>query len=130
MFMARPDPDVLARDVRQLLTIAGLPEATDGHRGGGYQLHAGNGRVHVSWWADDAFTDDAGQLDLAHPQHPMARLDRDLVAVMERAVANLLYAAGFTVVLRPGAFSPDPEKRTDPAVMVVAGPAFRAWASG
>jgi hypothetical protein len=84
----------------------------------------------VSWWAQDKFTDDAGQLGVAHSQHPMARLDRDLVAVMERAIANLLYAAGFTVLLRPGRPTSDPEKGSDPEVTVVAGPAFRAWASG
>jgi hypothetical protein len=129
--MAPPDPDVLARDVRQLLTIAGLAEAVHGHRGGGYQLHArSNGRLHVSWWAEDRFTDDAGNLSVSHPQHPTARLDRDLVAVMERAVANLLYAAGFTVLLRPGVTTSDPQKGSDPEVIVVAGPEFRSWASG
>ena len=49
---------------------------------------------------------------------------------MQRAVANVLYAAGFTVLLRPGVTTSDPEKVTDPEVIVVAGPEFRAWASG
>jgi hypothetical protein len=51
-------------------------------------------------------------------------------AVMERAMADVPYAAGFTVVLRPGLLNTDPDKAADPVVIVAAGPAFRAWASG
>ena len=60
----------------------------------------------------------------------MARLDHDLIAIMERAMASVLHAAGFTVVLQPGVRTADPEKGSDPAVIVVAGPEFKAWAGG
>ena len=61
-------------------------------------------------------------IGLSHSQHPMARLDRSVTAVMERAVADVLYAAGFTVVLRPGVPNSDPEKGRDPEVIVTASP--------
>ena len=84
----------------------------------------------MTWWADDALEDEGGQIGVHHPEHPLARLGRDVRTVMERAVADVLYAAGFTVVLRPGVPNTDFEKATDPEVIVAAGPAFRAWASG
>jgi hypothetical protein len=61
---------------------------------------------------------------------PLARLGRDVRAVMERAMADVLYAAGFTVVLRPGVPNNDLDKAADPEAIVAAGPAFRARASG
>jgi hypothetical protein len=76
------------------------------------------------------FEDEAGQIGVHHRQHPVSRLGRDMRAVMERAMADVPYAAGFTVVLRPGVLNTDPDKAADPVVIVAAGPAFRAWASG
>ena len=74
------------------------------------------------------FYDQAQSINLGHPQHPMARLGRDVTAAMERAAADVLYAAGFTVVLRPGVPNSNPEKERDPEVIVTASPEFRAWA--
>lgn len=124
------DATALARDVRQLLTLAGLPESRDDSSAGGYHISTYGGRVRVTWGAQDAFDDEAGQIGVHHRQHPLARLGRDLITVMERAVADVLYAAGFTVVLRPGVPNNDLDKAADPEVIVAAGPAFRAWASG
>jgi hypothetical protein len=124
------DATALARDVRQLLTLAGLPESREDSSAGGYQISTYSDRVRVTWWTQDAFEDEAGQIGVHHRQHPLARLGRDVVTVMERAVADVLYAAGFTVVLRPGVPNTDLDKAADPEVIVAAGPAFRAWASG
>jgi hypothetical protein len=57
----------------------------------------------------------------------VARLDRTMISVMERALADVLYAAGFTVILRPGIENTDPGKGRDPEVIVAAGPDFKAW---
>jgi hypothetical protein len=50
---------------------------------------------------------------------------------MERAMANVLYAAGFTVALVPGVPNRvDVGKERDPEVVVLNGPGFKAWQSG
>ena len=124
------DASALARDVRQMLALAGVrPEYRDDSPVG-YLISTHGGRVQVTWWAQDTFEEEAGQIGAHHRQHPLARLGRDVRAVMERAVVDVLYAAGFTVVLRPGVPNADLDKATDPEVIVAAGPAFRAWASG
>jgi hypothetical protein len=113
-----------------VLALAGLPGSREGDPAGGYVVFERDGRAHVGWVTQSGFYDQAGSIGLVHPQHPMTRLDRDMIAVMERAVADVLYAAGFTVVLRPGVPNSNPEKGSDPSVIVAAGPAFRAWATG
>jgi hypothetical protein len=124
------DASALARDVQQLLTLAGLPDLGDDNSASGYHILTHGGRVQVTWWAQGAFEDEAGQIGVHHREHPLARLGRDVRAVMERAVADVLYAAGFTVLLRPGVPNTDLDKAVDSEVIVVAGPVFRAWASG
>lgn len=118
----------IARDVRQVLALAGLPEDRGGDPGGYSVVTRDDGRVYVGWATDGALYNPAFAIEAAHPQHPLARLDRDVTAVMERAVADVLYAAGFTVVLRPGVPNGSPEKGRDPEVIVTAAPEFRAWA--
>jgi hypothetical protein len=124
------DANPLARDVRQMLTLAGLPESREDSSTGGYHISTYGGRVQLTWWNQDAFENEAGEIGAHHRQHPLARLGRDVRAVMERAMADVLYAAGFTIVLRPGVPNNDLDKAADPEVIVAAGPAFRAWASG
>lgn len=87
-----------------------------------------NGRVYVGWVTEGRLYNQAFAIEEVHPQHPLARLNRSVTAAMERAVADVLYAAGFTVVLRPGVPNSNPGKGRDPEVIVTAGPEFRAWA--
>jgi hypothetical protein len=128
--MSGSGADRIVRDIRQVLALAGLPESREGDPAGGYVVFERDGRAHVGWVTESGFYDQAGSIGLVHPHHPMTRLDRDMIAVMERAVADVLYAAGFTVVLRPGVTNSNPEKGSDPSVIVAAGPVFRAWATG
>jgi hypothetical protein len=120
----------IVRDIRQVLTLAGLPESRVGEPAGGYVVSERAGRAHVGWVTEDSLYNQATVIGETHPHHPVARLDRSMMAVMERAVADLLYAAGFTVVLRPGVPNSNPEMEIKPGVIVIAGPAFRAWADG
>jgi hypothetical protein len=120
--------DGIVRDIRQVLTLAGLPEDRQGHPGGGYVISERGAHAHVGWMTAGDLYNHAFVIEEAHPQHPLVRLDRGVTAVMERAVADVLYAAGFTVVLRPGVPGSDPEKASDPEVFVTAAPEFRAWA--
>jgi hypothetical protein len=83
--------------------------------------------VKINWYTESGFYDQTGTIGLSHPQHPATRLDRTMISVMERAVADVLYAAGFTVILRPGIDNTDPLKVRDPEVIVAAGPEFKAW---
>lgn len=129
--MGQDNTEAITRDIRQLFTLTGLPETREGSNVGGYQLWVRSGRVEVHWFPENGLYDQAGQIGVDHPQHPMTRLERHVTAVMERALADVLYTAGFTVVLRPGVPNPvNLAKERDPEVIVVAGPEFKAWASG
>jgi hypothetical protein len=121
--------DRIVRDTREVLTLAGLPEPREGDRTGGYHVFERDGRVHVSWVTDSRIYNQAAELAGPHPHHPVARLDRSMAAIMLRAVVDVLYAAGFTVVLRPGGPHSNPEEEIG-EVIVRAAPAFRAWADG
>jgi hypothetical protein len=121
--------DLIVRDIREVLTLAGLPEPREGDRAGGYHVFERDGRVHVSWVTDSRIYNQAAELAGTHPHHPVARLDRSMAAIMLRAVVDVLYAAGFTVVLRPGGAHSNPEEEIG-EVIVRAAPAFRAWADG
>lgn len=125
---SKPGAGELARDIRHVLALAGLPECVTGNPAGGYQISTYGDRVKVNWSTESGFFDQAGTIGLSHPQHPMTRLDRMVISVMEHALADVLYAAGFTVLRRPGIPNTDPEKECDPEVIVVAGPDFKAWA--
>lgn len=119
--------------VRQVLALAGLPESRAGEAAGGYVVFERAGRAHVGWVTESGLYNQATVIGETHPHHPVARLDRldrSMIAVMARAVADVLYAAGFTVVLRPGVPNSNPEMESDPDVIVTAGPSFRAWADG
>jgi hypothetical protein len=124
---SRPSAEQIARDIRAVLALAGLPENVRGDLAGGWVIAARGDHVQVSWYTENGFYDQAGSIGLSHPQHPATRLDRTMISVMERALADVLYAAGFTVVLRPGVPNTGPEKERDPEVIVVAGPDFKAW---
>ncbi len=128
MRRSQPGAGELARDIRHLLALAGLPECAPGNPAGRCHISTYGDRVKVSWSTESGFYDQAGTIGLGHPQHPMTRLDRTVISVMERALADVLYAAGFTVLLRPGIPNSDPEKERDPEVIVAAGPDFKAWA--
>jgi hypothetical protein len=125
---SQPGASKLARDIRDLLVLAGLPECVSDSPAGGYHIVPHGSGVKIGWTTESGFYDQAGTIGLSHPHHPVTRLDRTMIAVMERALADVLYAAGFTVLLRPGIPSADPEKADDPEVIVVAGPDFKAWA--
>ena len=124
---SKPGADEITRDIRALLALAGLPETGAGTPAGGYCICVQDNLVKISWYTESGFYDRTGTIGLSHPQHPATRLDRAMISVMERAVADVLYAAGFTVVLRPGIDNTDPLKVVDPEVIVAAGPDFKAW---
>jgi hypothetical protein len=124
---SKPGAEEITRDIRAVLALAGLPETGASTPAGGYCISAHGNRVTVSWYTESGFYDRTGTIGLSHPQHPATRLDRAMISVMERAVADVLYAAGFTVVLRPGIDNTDPLKVVDPEVIVAAGPDFKAW---
>lgn len=128
MPQSKADADKIIRDIRHLFALAGLPEHVSGNPAGGYSIYTHGNNVKVSWFTESGFYDQAGTIGLSHPQHPMTRLDRTMISVMERALADVLFTAGFTVVLRPGVPNADPEKERDPEVIVMAGPDFKAWA--
>ncbi len=124
---SQPGAGGLARDIRQVFALAGLPESAEDDPVGGYHISSYGDRVKVSWGTESGFYDQAGSIGVSHPPHPKTRLDRMMISVMERALADVLYAAGFTVLLRPGIPNADPEKERDPELIVVAGPDFKAW---
>lgn len=120
--------EALARDIRQLFRLVGIPE--DSHAGG-YHISTYGGHVKVTWCAETGFDGETGSLGVDHPHHPMVLLERAATGAMERALANVLYAAGFTVALVPGVPNrADAEKERDPEVVVLSGPDFKAWQSG
>jgi hypothetical protein len=118
----------LAGDIRKLFRLIGIPE---GSHAGGYHISTYGGHVKVSWCVETRFDGESGSLGIDHPDHPMVRLERAATGVMERAMANVLYAAGFTVALVPGVPNRvDVGKERDPEVVVLSGPGFKAWQSG
>jgi len=123
--------EALAHLVRQVLTLAGLRDCTGKDKGlGGYTIWTLDDQVTVSWSTADPLYEEAAQIGGSHPQHPQAMLDEELHTVMERAVASVLYAAGFTVTLQPRLRDAGPHEESLPKVIVTAAPRFRAWASG
>ncbi|MCG5213469.1 hypothetical protein [Streptosporangium sp. KLBMP 9127] len=78
----------------------GLPEPEKG--GVGFAIRSARGQVSLRWWAPGRFEGEAVILGIDHPHHPMARLQRTSNEAMLRAMADVLYAAGFTMTLRPG----------------------------
>jgi hypothetical protein len=125
--MAPPDADTVIRDVRQVLSLAGLPEASEGSRGGGYVVFRRGSHAHLGWVTEDGLYDQAGSVSLTHQHHPLAELDRAMIAAMHRAVAEVLYAAGFTVALQPAVRTADPQKGSEPGIIVLAVPGFKTW---
>ncbi|GGK94016.1 hypothetical protein Ppa06_70030 [Planomonospora parontospora subsp. parontospora] len=118
----------LVRDIRQLFARVGIPEKGNGPAGG-YHVWAEGQRASLMWWAEAKFDEQSGERGVDHPDHPVVRVERATTLAMERAMADVLYAAGFTVVLVPGVPSRDPEKERDPKLRVIAAPEFKAWTS-
>jgi len=114
--MGQADAGAIARDIRWWFSLVGIPELREDSNAGGYGVLVLGSHVRVSWTCEVGFDDRAGQIGVDHPQHPMNRLERQATAVMERALADVLYAAGFTIALRPGVPDPDPEKARDPVL--------------
>ena len=84
----------------------------------------------VSWFTASPLYEEAAQIGGSYQQHPQAVLDEELHIVMERAAANVLYAAGFTVTLQPRLRDASRHVVSLPTGIVTAAPPFRAWASG
>jgi len=125
--------EVLAHDIRQLFKAVGLPECPPGSRStaGGYYISTYGGRVKLNWSAEAELENAVGALWLDHPDHPVARLERAVASVMRRTMADVLYAAGFTVTLVPGVPNRvDLDKDRDPELVVLEGPEFKAWSNG
>jgi hypothetical protein len=131
------DPDAIARLARQALTLAGLRNraATVGPGGssnedlGGYRVTTGRGEVRVDWLPADPLAEEA-MSSRRHPTHPLVAFDAEVRAVMERAIAGVLHAAGFTVTLRPARRDVDEmDEAGIPAIIVTAAPAIRVWAT-
>ncbi|GAA3702530.1 hypothetical protein GCM10022224_080450 [Nonomuraea antimicrobica] len=108
------DLDQLVHDVLALLTAAGFPYDPD-HEASGFQLRRGARSIEVTWGPDAKFEDMLIDLD---DDHPMLRLERDVVNITLKAFAEIFVAAGFTVSLRLGN-SVD----RDVELKVIAGPA-------
>jgi hypothetical protein len=121
--------EAIVRDVRQLFALVGIPERPQNGTAGGYRIHAFDDGVHLSWMARDDFEVTSGDLGVDHPGHPLVRVERATTLAMEHAMAQVSYAAGFTVQLHPGVPSTNVENERDPKLVVVSGPEFRAWTS-
>ena len=125
--------EAIARDIRKLFEAVGLPEwkTRPESTAGGYYISTYEGRVKLNWSTEAALDAAAGELWLDHRDHPVARLESAVTSVMRRAMADVLYAAGFTVTLVPGVPNRgDLDKHRDPELIVLAGPDFKGWSSG
>jgi hypothetical protein len=127
--MPTGDLEDLARLVRQVLTLAGLRDRTGDDGPGGYQVWTLDGQVTVDWLPVSALFDEAQQ-GYRHRSHPLAVFDEDLRAAMERAIAGVLYAAGFTVALQPPLRDAGLHEESGAKVIVTAAPRIRVWVTG
>jgi hypothetical protein len=66
---SQSDAGELARDIRQVFALAGLPESVEDNAAGGYHISAYGDRVKVSWWTESGFYNQAGTIGLSHAQH-------------------------------------------------------------
>jgi hypothetical protein len=127
--MATGDPEETARLARQVLALAGLRDRAEDYHPGGFQVSALDGRVTVDWAPEDTLFDESQRL-YRHASHPLVVFEDEVRATMERAIAGVLHAAGFTVTLRParrGAGVNDDDFL--PRLIVAAAPQIRVWAS-
>ncbi|MEU9837288.1 hypothetical protein AB0D67_37625 [Streptosporangium sp. NPDC048047] len=120
--------ETIAHDVRQLFARVGIPQKGD-DAAGGYDMVVRGSQVRLMWWPQERFNNLAWNRGVDHPDHPLSRLERATTVAMERAMADVLYAAGFSVGLVPGVPSRDADKTRDPEVWVAACPEFKAWMS-
>ena len=81
---------------------------------GGYQVYSLGGQVTLAWFTANPLNREAASMGYRHPQHPQVILDEQLHAVMERAAADVLYAAGFTVTLEPRCIAAGPAEESIP----------------
>jgi hypothetical protein len=120
------DLEDLARQVKQVLALAGLRDRQGDEEAGGYEVWTLDDQVTVDWLPVGELFDEA-QRRWRHPTHPLAVFDEELRAAMERAVASVLYAAGFTVTLQPPLRDAGPHEESRAKVIVTAAPRIRVW---
>jgi hypothetical protein len=116
-----------ARLVREVLTLAGLRDRTGDQGPGGYRVQTLDDRVTVDWAPAEALLDEARQ-GYRHPWPPLPVSGEELGAAMDRAIASVLHAAGFTVTLYPGRRNGPADEDTLPKVIVTAAPRIRGEA--
>ena len=108
------------------LTTAGLRDRIEDDEGGGrggFQVWTeDDGQVAADWLSSFTLFDESQQ---RHASHQMTAFDEGARAIMNHALASVLYAAGFTVTLCPGPAALDGM----PKVIVTATPHIRAWAA-
>jgi hypothetical protein len=127
--MATGDLEETARLVRQVLTLAGLRDRAEDDHPGGFQVWTLDGQVTVDWVPVSALFDESQSL-YRHASHPLVVFEGEVRATMGRAITSVLYAAGFTVTLRPdrrGAAANDEDSLSK--LTVTAAPQIRVWAS-
>ncbi|WP_127931689.1 hypothetical protein [Nonomuraea polychroma] len=104
----------MVRDVRQLFALVEIPERRSERTAGGYSITAFGDRVNLRWTARDDFEIASGEMSVDHPGYPLVRVERAIMLAMERAMAEVLYAAGLTLQLRPGVPQPQRGERARP----------------
>jgi hypothetical protein len=122
--------DVLSREVRRVLTLAGLKEMpiSSSSDDGGYMFMVYDGKVCLRWVTENVFRDVTGQISVKFPRHPLHQMERAFTRAMERAMAELLLAAGFTIQQVPGVrCDADAAKETDDQLVVLAAPEFKIY---
>jgi hypothetical protein len=126
--MATDDLEGIARLARQVLTMAGLRARTEDIDSGGFEVYTLDGQVTVDWLPEAALFDESQKL-YRHPSHPLVTFEAEVRAAMERAVAGVLHAAGFTLTLSPDRLDAGPDEDRFSKVIVTAAPRIRVWAS-
>jgi hypothetical protein len=111
--MTPGDLEDVARLVREVLMLTGLRDRTGDRGVGGYQVRALDDRVAVDWAPAEALPPVSGE---------------ELRAVMDRAIASVLHAAGFTVTLYPYHRDGPADEDALPGVIVTAAPRIRGEA--
>ncbi|WP_125620247.1 hypothetical protein [Actinomadura sp. WAC 06369] len=112
----------IALDVRELLHAAGLIADKESPKGsGGFTVSVVRGRVEVGWTASDDLYDHSFELEPNQPQHPLVQFERTATAIMEHALGEILYAAGYGVARVPEAGD------TDSFVFVLTEPRVKPW---
>lgn len=125
--MPAADPENLARIVREALTSTGLRDRTENDEGGdpgGFQvLTSEDGEVEVDWLPSFRLFDEAQG---RHESHPLAAFEEKASAIMNRALASVLDAAGFTITFHPAHTTLSGMDK----ITVTSAPQIRPWTAG